>query len=113
MLQLNKDPDLIEDSDSNNDSDNKDSKSPVKVIEIWKVLVLDQFSRRVVAPLLDTAQLKRLGITLTYDILQTRHPIYGVPAIYCVQPQPENITLICDVFLHYIIFFNIILIYLS
>ena len=66
-------------------------------MELWKILLLDNTTKRIVAPLLDTAQLKRLGITLTYTTTQARNPVYGVPAIYFVQPEKESITTICNV----------------
>ena len=81
----------------NSNSEQEDKNKENGVVRIWKILILDDFSKRIVAPLLDTSQLKRLGITLTYTIKQHRNPVYSVPAIYFLQPHIDNINAICDV----------------
>lgn len=81
----------------NKDSENEDEDETSPIVETWKVLILDPFCKRIVAPLLDTKHLKQLGITLTFDIAANRNPIYGVPAIYFVRPEADTIQRICNV----------------
>ncbi|KAH7824276.1 Sly1 [Monocercomonoides exilis] len=78
---------------------NTEDESPHKegtIIETWKILIIDAVAKAIISPLLTTAQLKRLGITVVHDITAHRQPIYEAPAIYIVQPTPENIELISE-----------------
>ena len=55
----------------------------------WKVLILDQFSRNVISPVLTVGDLRRLGVTLTLSLEAKRDPIPDVPAVYFVKPSVE------------------------
>lgn len=64
--------------------------------EIYKVLVLDRFTKDVVAPLLRVNDLRRHGITLHLMISTDRQPIPDVPAVYLIQPTEENILRVSE-----------------
>lgn len=57
----------------------------------WKVLVLDQTSRDVIAPLLSVNELRRLGVTLHLSIDSDRDPLQDAVAIYLCRPLLENV----------------------
>lgn len=59
--------------------------------ELYKVLVLDRFSKDIVAPLLRLNDLRRNGVTLHLMLEAERQPIPDVPAVYLVQPSPSNV----------------------
>lgn len=59
--------------------------------ELYKVLVLDKFSRDVVAPLLRVAELRRHGVTLHLALEAERQPIPDVPAVYLLQPSQKGV----------------------
>ncbi len=51
----------------------------------FQVLILDRFSKDVVAPLMRLNQLRRHGVTLHLQLEAERQPIPDVPAVYLVQ----------------------------
>lgn len=57
----------------------------------WKVLIYDRFSRDVISPVLKLHELRQQGVTLHMLLESAREEIPDVPAIYFVQPTPENI----------------------
>ncbi|PNH04798.1 SEC1 family transport protein SLY1 [Tetrabaena socialis] len=59
--------------------------------ESYKVLVLDRFTKDIVAPLLRLNDLRKHGVTLHLMLENERQPIPDVPAVYLVQPSPANI----------------------
>ncbi|GAB9467923.1 Sec1 family transporter sly1 [Globisporangium polare] len=59
--------------------------------EQWKVLVYDRFCRDIISPILKLHELRRKGVTLHMLIDAERDAIPDVPAIYFVEPTPENI----------------------
>lgn len=70
---------------NNNQTANKDPAS------IYKVLVLDRFTKDVIAPLLRVSDLRKQGVTLHLTLEAERQAIPDVPAIYLVQPTLANI----------------------
>lgn len=59
--------------------------------ESYKVLVLDRFTKDIIAPLLRLNDLRKHGVTLHLMIENERQPIPDVPAVYFVQPTQSNI----------------------
>ena len=59
--------------------------------ELYKVLILDRFSKDIIAPLLRVNDLRKQGVTLHLMIEADRQSIPDVPAIYLVQPSSANI----------------------
>eukprot|EP00906_Rhabdomonas_costata_P012995 RCo018673 len=68
--------------------------SPEGTLE-WKVLVYDPVGRDIIAPLLKVGSLRKLGITIHMMLATEREPIRDAPAVYFVQPTPENVALLC------------------
>eukprot|EP00210_Caulerpa_lentillifera_P006140 g5867.t1 len=58
----------------------------------YKVLILDEYCRSLVAPLLKLNELRSLGVTLHLSLESDRQPIHEVPAIYLVQSTTENVN---------------------
>eukprot|EP00897_Mesotaenium_endlicherianum_P000073 jgi/Mesen1/10066/ME000730S09340 len=59
--------------------------------EVYKVLLLDKFSRDLISPLLRVNELRKHGVTLYLMVDSDRQNIPDVPAVYFVQPTPANI----------------------
>ncbi len=64
----------------------KDSNS-----DLYKVLILDRFTKDIIAPLLRVSDLRKHGVTLHLIIDAERSPIADVPAIYFLQPSEANV----------------------
>lgn len=58
--------------------------------DLYKVLILDRFSKDIVAPLLRLNDLRHNGVTLHLMLEADRQPIPDVPAVYLVQPSTPN-----------------------
>lgn len=70
----------------------EDSGSP------YKILVLDAFSKSIIAPLVGVQDLRQKGgVTLHLIIDSLREPIPDVPAVYFVQGTSKNIERIVEV----------------
>lgn len=63
---------------------------------LYKILILDRFTKDVIAPLLRVSDLRKHGITLHLVIEADRQPIPDVPAVYLVQPSQQNIERIAQ-----------------
>lgn len=59
--------------------------------EHYKVLVLDAFTRAIIAPLLRVNELRKHGITLHLSLETQRDPIPDTPSIYLVQANEETV----------------------
>ncbi|GJP59600.1 hypothetical protein CLOP_g12885 [Closterium sp. NIES-67] len=59
--------------------------------DVYKVLLLDKYSRDLISPLLKVSDLRKHGITLHLMVDADRQPIPDVPAVYFVQATPGNI----------------------
>ena len=62
----------------------------------YKIVILDRFTFDIIAPLIKVQELRRLGVTLTLLIDQTREKIADVPAVYFLQPTQENVRMISE-----------------
>lgn len=60
----------------------------------WKVLILDSHTKDILSPLLKLNELRDLGIATYFNIITPRNKIKEVPAIYFIQPTPENYKII-------------------
>lgn len=62
--------------------------------EIYKVLVLDHFTKGIIGPLLKLSDLRKQGVTLVLDLENQRESIPDVPAVYFVQATEVTISAI-------------------
>ncbi|KAI0669779.1 Sec1-like protein [Trametes maxima] len=58
---------------------------------VWKVLVLDQYTKDVLATVLRVQDLRDVGVTLHVQLHSNRPPLPDVPAVYFVSPTLTNI----------------------
>lgn len=65
--------------------------SAQKEDETYKVLVVDRFTKGIIAPLLNLADLRKQGITLVLDLERQREAIPDVPAVYFIQASESTI----------------------
>ncbi|KAK4688348.1 sec1 family domain-containing protein 1, partial [Tremellales sp. Uapishka_1] len=63
---------------------------------VWKVLVLDELSKDVLATSLRVQDLREQGVTLHMQLHTPRPPLPDVPAVYFVSPTLENIRRIAE-----------------
>ena len=56
-----------------------------------QVLILDAFTKDLLAPLLKVSELRRHGVTMHLQLHQDRQPIADAPAIYFVCATSDNI----------------------
>ena len=60
----------------------------------WKVLILDNDTRSIIAPLLSVGELRSLAVTLHLTIDAPRDALPDVSAVYFVRPTPTNVAAI-------------------
>ncbi|KAH8099277.1 Sec1-like protein [Cristinia sonorae] len=63
---------------------------------VWKVLVLDQHTKDVIATVLRVQDLRDVGVTLHVQLHTARPPLPDVPAVYFVSPTLANIQRIAE-----------------
>ncbi|KZP25375.1 Sec1-like protein [Athelia psychrophila] len=63
---------------------------------VWKVLVLDQYTKDVLATVLRVQDLRDVGVTLHVQLHSLRPPLTDVPAVYFVSPTLANIRRISE-----------------
>jgi len=64
----------------------------------YKILVLDSFSKSIIAPLVGVQDLRQKGgVTLHLVVDSQREAIPDVPAVYFVQANPQNVQRIVEV----------------
>ncbi|KIM88940.1 hypothetical protein PILCRDRAFT_813938 [Piloderma croceum F 1598] len=63
---------------------------------VWKVLVLDQYTKDVLATVLRVQDLRDVGVTLHVQLHSLRPPLADVPAVYFVSPTLANIRRISE-----------------
>ncbi|KAF7322812.1 Sly1 vesicle trafficking sec1-like protein [Mycena chlorophos] len=63
---------------------------------VWKVLVLDQQTKDVLATVLRVQDLRDVGVTLHVQLHSPRPPLPDVPAVYFVSPTLQNIRRIAE-----------------
>ena len=64
--------------------------------EAYKVLILDDVTKNIVAPILRVDELRSHGITLHMQLQSDRQPIPDVSAIYFVSPTEANVARVAD-----------------
>ncbi|TFK41945.1 Sly1 vesicle trafficking sec1-like protein [Crucibulum laeve] len=69
---------------------------PVSPPPVWKILVLDQQTKDVLATVLRVQDLRDVGVTLHVQLHSLRPPLTDVPAIYFVSPTLVNIRRIAQ-----------------
>ncbi|KZP00939.1 SLY1 protein [Calocera viscosa TUFC12733] len=89
LLNLNEEPVA---SGSNGTSE----KSPQTGPTVWKVLVLDDHSKDVLATVLRVQDLREVGVTLHVQLHSARPAISDVPAVYLVSPTLVNVSRIAQ-----------------
>ncbi|KZW00665.1 Sly1 vesicle trafficking sec1-like protein [Exidia glandulosa HHB12029] len=63
---------------------------------VWKILVLDQQTKDVLATVLRVQDLRDVGVTLHVQLHSARPPLQDVPAVYFVAPTLANIRRIAE-----------------
>ncbi|KIP10124.1 hypothetical protein PHLGIDRAFT_11513 [Phlebiopsis gigantea 11061_1 CR5-6] len=58
---------------------------------VWKVLILDQYTKDILATVLRVQDLRDVGVTLHVQLHSARPPLADVPAVYFVSPTLANI----------------------
>ncbi|KAG9008863.1 Vesicle trafficking between the ER and Golgi [Tulasnella sp. JGI-2019a] len=69
---------------------------PQPVAPVWKVLVLDELSKDVLATVLRVQDLRDVGVTLHVQLHAVRPTLTDVPAVYLVSPTLVNIKRIAE-----------------
>ncbi|THH33124.1 hypothetical protein EUX98_g1077 [Antrodiella citrinella] len=69
---------------------------PVTGPPVWKVLVLDQHTKDVLATVLRVQDLRDAGVTLHVQLHTSRPPLPDVPAVYFVSPTLANVKRIAE-----------------
>ncbi|PFH52340.1 hypothetical protein AMATHDRAFT_46458 [Amanita thiersii Skay4041] len=69
---------------------------PISGPPVWKLLVLDQRTKDVLATVLRVQDLRDVGVTLHVQLHSLRPPLPDVPAIYFVSPTLANIRRITE-----------------
>ncbi|KAM0675398.1 Sec1 domain containing protein 1 [Gurleya vavrai] len=62
----------------------------------WKILILDETTKKIISPLLKIKDLRDLGITTFFMIESKRDKITEIPAIYFIKPSRENLRIVKD-----------------
>lgn len=101
MLHLNEEPSqaggmMVAANTNNGIQTNALSGTTGTEAPIWKVLVFDTFCRDVISTVLRVNDLRDNGITVHMLLEAQRSSIPDVPAIYFVQPKPDNIKYIAN-----------------
>ncbi|KAJ3789941.1 Sly1 vesicle trafficking sec1-like protein [Lentinula aff. detonsa] len=92
LLNLNSDPVISSTSQSSKGT----KASIVAGPPVFKILVLDQQTKDVLATVLRVQDLRDVGVTLHVQLHTTRPPLPDVPAVYFVQPTAANIRRIAE-----------------
>ncbi|KAH6755472.1 Sec1/munc18-like proteins superfamily [Perilla frutescens var. hirtella] len=59
--------------------------------EVYKILIYDRFCQDILSPLIHVKDLRKHGITLYFLVDKDRNPVHDVPAVYFLQPTPQNV----------------------
>jgi hypothetical protein len=65
-------------------------KDDTATAEVFKVLVIDDFTLDIVATLMHTELLRQHGVTLVLAIDKDREAITDAPVVYFIRATPEN-----------------------
>ncbi|KAI9330430.1 Sec1-like protein [Obelidium mucronatum] len=71
-------------------------RAPQLVETVWKVLVYDKAGQDIISQLLKVNELRENGVTVHMPLYMDRQPLSDVPAVYFIQPTPENIKRIAE-----------------
>ncbi|KAF7784220.1 hypothetical protein Agabi119p4_385 [Agaricus bisporus var. burnettii] len=80
----------------NNTQDTHQSPLAQSAAPVWKILVLDQQTKDVLATVLRVQDLRDVGVTLHVQLLSPRPALPDVPAVYFVSPTLPNIRRIAQ-----------------
>ncbi|KAI0931272.1 hypothetical protein AcW1_001280 [Taiwanofungus camphoratus] len=97
LLNLNSSVENPNNAVSNSGRSTPSLKVPVSTgPPVWKVLVLDQHTKDVLATVLRVQDLRDVGVTLHVQLHSNRPPLPDVPAVYFVYPTLANIRRIAQ-----------------
>ncbi|THH00684.1 hypothetical protein EW026_g1893 [Hermanssonia centrifuga] len=92
LLNLNNPIDTAHGTPSNATKPGSSTKAPATTgPPVWKVLILDQYTKDVLATVLRVQDLRDVGVTLHVQLHSSRPALPDVPAVYLVSPTPANI----------------------
>ncbi|PSS29572.1 hypothetical protein PHLCEN_2v2720 [Hermanssonia centrifuga] len=92
LLNLNNPIDSTHGTPSNATKPGSSTKAPATTgPPVWKVLILDQYTKDVLATVLRVQDLRDVGVTLHVQLHSSRPALPDVPAVYLVSPTPANI----------------------
>ncbi|XP_017342535.1 syntaxin-binding protein 3 isoform X1 [Ictalurus punctatus] len=66
--------------------------------EVWKIMMLDRFTTRLLSSCCKMADLMSEGITIVEDLLKTREPVLEMKAIYFMSPTAECVDALINDF---------------
>ncbi|XP_056589163.1 syntaxin-binding protein 3 [Triplophysa dalaica] len=69
-----------------------------KKSEVWKILILDQFTTRLLSSCCKMSDLMSEGITIVEDLYKSREPVPEMKAVYFMTPTAKCIDLFIDDF---------------
>ncbi|KZT44570.1 Sec1-like protein [Sistotremastrum suecicum HHB10207 ss-3] len=93
VLEFNREPVQVQAGLS---KDATGSLTPTTAPTVWKVLVLDQRTKDILATVLRVQDLRDVGVTLHVQLHSVRPPLPDVPAVYFVSPTLANIRRIAE-----------------
>ncbi|PCH34028.1 Sec1-like protein [Wolfiporia cocos MD-104 SS10] len=97
LLNLNNPVESSNTLSSNSGKNASSLKIPVPTAPpVWKVLVLDQHTKDVLATVLRVQDLRDVGVTLHVQLHSNRPPLPDVPAVYFVSPTLANVRRIAQ-----------------
>ncbi|KAL1022756.1 hypothetical protein UPYG_G00031910 [Umbra pygmaea] len=62
-----------------------------KKSEIWKILILDHFTTKLLSSCCDMHNLMKQGITIVEDLFKSREPVLEMKAIYFITPTAKSV----------------------
>ncbi|KAF5368453.1 hypothetical protein D9758_002142 [Tetrapyrgos nigripes] len=96
LLNLNSPPDTSNTSIPSGKQSSGIKTPPVSGPPVWKILVLDQQTKDVLATVLRVQDLRDIGVTLHVQLHSSRPALPDVPAVYFVSPTLSNIRRIAE-----------------
>ncbi|KAG6846107.1 hypothetical protein H0H87_006471 [Tephrocybe sp. NHM501043] len=92
LLNLNEPPESGSTGKQNSGAKGTQSTAP----PVWKILVLDQQTKDVLATVLRVQDIRDVGVTLHVQLHSLRPPLPDVPAVYFVAPTLANLRRIAE-----------------
>lgn len=96
LLNLNNASDAPKDVAAIGKSGSALKAQPASAPLVWKILVLDERTKDVLATVLRVQDLRDVGVTLHVQLNSIRQPLPDVPAVYFVSPTLSNIRRIAQ-----------------